>query len=73
MSFPAVASAASARAQAMVRDIAGVDLARAEAALATAGNDIKLAVLLARGIDPAEARALLDDNQSILREALAGL
>jgi len=59
-----------ARGQAMVRDLAGVDPAAAEAALAAAGNDIKLAVLLARGLDAAAAKALLERSQFNLRTAL---
>ncbi|WP_066801146.1 N-acetylmuramic acid 6-phosphate etherase [Sphingomonas soli] len=59
-----------ARGQAMVRDIAGVDLATAERALAAAGNDIKLAVLLARGLDATAAKALLERSQFNLRTAL---
>ncbi len=58
------------RAQAMVRDIAGVDQARAETALAAAGNDIKLAVLLAKGLDAKAAWALLERSHFNLRAAL---
>ena len=58
------------RGQAMVRDLAGVDQAVAEAALAAAGNDIKLAVLLAKGLDADVARALLARSQDNLRKAL---
>ncbi|RYE01904.1 MAG: N-acetylmuramic acid 6-phosphate etherase [Sphingomonadales bacterium] len=59
-----------ARGQAMVRDVAAVDQAAAEAALAAAGNDIKLAVLLARGLDAEAAKALLERSQFNLRTAL---
>jgi N-acetylmuramic acid 6-phosphate etherase len=58
------------RGQAMVRDLAGVDQAAAEAALAAAENDIKLAVLIAKGHDADAARALLARNQDNLRRAL---
>ena len=59
-----------ARGQAMVRDLAGVDQAVAEATLAAAGNDIKLAVLLAKGLEPEAARALLERSHFNLRTAL---
>ena len=59
-----------ARGQAMVRDIAGIDLPRAEAALAAAGNDIKLAVLMAGGLDAGVAEALLVRSHQNLRTAL---
>jgi N-acetylmuramic acid 6-phosphate etherase len=58
------------RAQAMVRDLAGVDQVAAEKALAAAGNDIKLAVLLAKGLDAGAARALLERSHFNLRTAL---
>lgn len=58
------------RGQAMVRDLAGVDQAVAEKALAAAGNDIKLAVLLAKGLDGDAARALLERSRFNLRVAL---
>lgn len=61
------------RGQAMVRDLAGVDEAAAGTALAAAGNDIKLAVLIARGLTAEEARALLTRNGAHLRGALASL
>lgn len=59
-----------ARGQAMVRDIAGVDQTAAVAALAAASNDIKLAVLIARGLSVGEAGDLLARNQGNLRTAL---
>ncbi|MES2987588.1 MAG: N-acetylmuramic acid 6-phosphate etherase [Pseudomonadota bacterium] len=58
------------RGQAMVRDIAGVDQAMAAAALAAAGNDIKLAVLLAKGLEVSVAKALLERSEDNLRTAL---
>ncbi|MBX3565301.1 MAG: N-acetylmuramic acid 6-phosphate etherase [Sphingomonas sp.] len=58
------------RGQAMVRDLAGVDPAAAAAALAAAENDIKLAVLLAKGLDAPAARALLARSGNNLRRAL---
>lgn len=58
------------RGQAMIRDIAGVDQAAAEKALAAAGNDIKLAVLLAKGLEPEAARARLERSNANLRTAL---
>lgn len=61
------------RGQKMVGDIAGVNQARAGAALAAAGNDIKLAVLLARGLDTQAAKALLERSQFNLRTALRAI
>jgi N-acetylmuramic acid 6-phosphate etherase len=58
------------RAQAMVRDLAGVDQAIAEAALAEAGNDIRHAVLIARGFSLTEAEARLARHGGRLHEAL---
>lgn len=59
------------RAAAMVSGIAEVDRDHAVAALAAAGKDIKLAVLVARGASVAEAASLLADVQGDLRSALA--
>lgn len=59
------------RGQDMVASIAGVDEAAAVRALAAAGNEIKLAVLLARGHEEAAAQALLGRCNGNLRAALA--
>ena len=56
----------------MVADIAGCAEAEAEAALGRANGDLKLAVLLAAGLDPAEARDRLEAAGGNLRAALAG-
>lgn len=61
------------RAQAMVRDLAGVDDALAADALSAAHNDIKQAVLLARGLAPDEATALLAAHHADLRSAMDSL
>lgn len=58
------------RGAAMVRDIAGVDEAAARDALHRAGNDIKTAVLIARGSDPAHAAASLSQHDGILSAAM---
>ena len=60
-----------ARARAMVCDLAGCDAATAAAALAAAGGDLKLAILVASGHDIAAGRALLDQHSGNLRLALA--
>lgn len=62
-----------ARGQAMVRDIAGVDMDRAGAALDAAGLEIKRGVLIALGSGPEEASALLDRHDDDLRRAMAAL
>ena len=59
------------RAAAPVAAIAGCDAAAAGRALAAAGGAVKRAVLLARGLAPAEADTLLDAAQGNLRAALA--
>jgi N-acetylmuramic acid 6-phosphate etherase len=59
------------RGEDMVARIAGCDQAAAAAALDAAGNDVKLAVLLARGMEPAAARAALRRHCGNLRRALA--
>ncbi len=58
------------RARALVAGIAGVDEGAAEAALEAAGFEVPLAVLLARGLGPDEARARLEAAGGNLREAL---
>ena len=60
-----------ARAEAMVADIAGVSAEVAADALAAASGTVKPAVLIACGVPAAHARALLDENNGILRAALA--
>lgn len=59
------------RAIGMVAEIAGVDRPAAEAALDGAENDIKLASLLAIGLERNEALALLAASGNNLRPALA--
>lgn len=59
------------RGQAMIRDIAQVDIATARDALETAGQDIKLGVLIAAGIDRVSAQALLATSGGNLRDAIA--
>ncbi|PEQ14340.1 N-acetylmuramic acid 6-phosphate etherase [Novosphingobium sp. PC22D] len=61
------------RANAMVARFAGVDAVSAEAALAASGNDIRRAVLVARGLAPAEAASLLEAHGGQLRGALEAL
>ena len=62
----------AARAEAMVAELAGSDLATAAAALAEAGGSIKLAVvMLCKGTGRAEAEALLGTARGDLRAALA--
>ncbi|MBY8821544.1 N-acetylmuramic acid 6-phosphate etherase [Sphingomonas colocasiae] len=58
------------RAAAMVRDLAGVDEATAQAALDAAGRDIKAAVLIAGGANVDEARERLAAAKGNLRSAL---
>ena len=59
-----------ARAIEMVQDLAGVDRHGAEAALARAGDDVRLAVLMALGTDPDQARSALEAAGGNLRTAL---
>jgi N-acetylmuramic acid 6-phosphate etherase len=61
------------RAAAMVADLAGVGEGAAEAALVTSGRDIALAVLIARGLSPAAARAALAQHSGSLAAALREL
>ena len=60
-----------ARAVRMICEIVGVDADDAQAALDTAGNNTKLAILVAKGIALDEARALLAHHDGNLRRALA--
>lgn len=62
-----------ARAQAMVGDLAGVDARRAAQALAATGQAVKPAVLVACGLSPEEAGALLRRYDGDLRRALEAL
>ena len=59
------------RAIAIVAEISGADLGRAEAALDLAKDDIKLAVLVAMGVDLEQARGLLIQSRNNLRSAIA--
>ncbi|MCH4893283.1 N-acetylmuramic acid 6-phosphate etherase [Sphingomonas sp. SFZ2018-12] len=59
------------RAERMVGDLADVPVDRAAAALDRADNDIKLGVLVARGLDTDAARALLARAGGRLRDAMA--
>ncbi len=62
------------RAAAMVARAAGVDEARATDALATAGGEVRVAVVVAKaGVDAERARAALDACGQRVREALADL
>jgi N-acetylmuramic acid 6-phosphate etherase len=61
------------RAVAMLADIAGVDEPAAQDALDLSGGHVKRAVLVARGIAPAEADRILANHRGNLRAALAGL
>lgn len=60
-----------ARGRDMVVRISGCDPARAEAALAQAGGNVKRAVLLLRGLETTTADALLAQHEGNLRTALA--
>jgi N-acetylmuramic acid 6-phosphate etherase len=62
-----------ARAVAMVAQISGADRGKAEAALAAADDQIKLAVLVAMGADVGQARDLLLRTGSNLRAAIAAV
>jgi N-acetylmuramic acid 6-phosphate etherase len=59
------------RACAMVQSIAGCDAQAAHAALVQAGNNVKRAVLLARGVPPDRLESLLAEASGSLRTALA--
>jgi N-acetylmuramic acid 6-phosphate etherase len=58
------------RGRTMVQDIAGVDAEVAARALETAGNEIRLGVIVALGVPLAEANTLLEDNGGNLRQVL---
>ena len=57
----------------MVRPLAHCDDETAVRALEAAGGGVKLAVLLARGLDLATAEALIRESRGHLRSALARL
>ncbi len=61
------------RARAMVQDLTGIDPAAAADALERGGNDIRRAVLIARGLAPDAAAALLDDHHGRLDAAIAAI
>ncbi|MFT3978387.1 MAG: N-acetylmuramic acid 6-phosphate etherase, partial [Sphingomonas bacterium] len=61
------------RAREMIRDIAGVDLAAATAALDAADREIKPGVLVALGAAPDRARGLLSEASGDLSRAIAAL
>ena len=58
------------RGEAMICDIAQVDQATAAQALDMAGQDIKLAVLIARGLDRQAAESLLAAHGDNLADAI---
>ncbi|PZQ20141.1 MAG: N-acetylmuramic acid 6-phosphate etherase, partial [Sphingopyxis macrogoltabida] len=58
------------RGEAMVRDIADVDMAAASHALDAAGQDIKQAVLVAMGVATNEAHRLLEIHGENLSDAM---
>jgi N-acetylmuramic acid 6-phosphate etherase len=60
-----------ARAVRMICEITGVDADSAQAALASAGDNTKLAILVAKGIALDDAQALLAQHDGNLRQALA--
>jgi len=70
--MPATNAKLRARAARMVELAAEVPAAAAAAALQAAQGDVKVAVLLARGWDAAEAKAALDAAGGRLRPVLAG-
>lgn len=61
------------RAEIMVDRLSGCGPVAASRALETAGQDIRTAVLLARGADLDRARSLLARHDGVLRNALGGL
>ena len=60
-----------ARAVRMIREITGIDADAAQTALATAGDNTKLAILVAKGIALKDAQVLLTQHDGNLRQALA--
>lgn len=61
------------RAERMLRQITGVSLDAARQALALSDGRVKTAVLVARGVAPTEAEALLARHGGSLRAAMAGM
>jgi N-acetylmuramic acid 6-phosphate etherase len=61
------------RGQAMVRDIAGVELEAAARALDATGEDIKQAILVAMGMATEEARSLLEAHGQNLADAMRAM
>jgi N-acetylmuramic acid 6-phosphate etherase len=61
------------RAVRLVERIAGTDSEGARRLLEAAAGEVKSAILMARGLDLAEARGLLDRNDGVLRRALGEL
>lgn len=58
------------RGRIMVQDIAGVEADAAASALAAAGNDIRLGVIVALGVPAPEGKAMLDLHKGNLRRVL---
>lgn len=61
------------RAVRMLREITGCPEAAAAQALEVSGGNVKLAVLLVKGLTPAQAAAALEQHGGDLREVLSGL
>jgi len=61
------------RARAMVQQITGCAADAADAALARSDHNVKRAVLLLRGVDPARLESTLAASGGSLRAALAAL
>ena len=57
----------------MVQDLAGVDVDLAERALDAADNDIRIGVIVAKGLPADAARSLLDSQDGNLRNAIRQL
>jgi N-acetylmuramic acid 6-phosphate etherase len=57
----------------MVQDLAGVDADMAERALDAADNDIRIGVIVAKGLPADAARSLLDSHDGNLRSAIRQL
>jgi N-acetylmuramic acid 6-phosphate etherase len=58
------------RARAIVRELTGVELAVADRAMIASGGDIKVAVLIATGVEAGRAEELLRSNKDNLRAAI---
>lgn len=61
------------RARNMVQDLAGVDADAAAGALTAGANDLRRAVLIAHGVSPEAAAALLTEHRGRLHAALAAI